>query len=147
VLITTGAVACSIVFEKRLWCRWLCPIGKYPIPTVRLTGPALTLHLASLGCQLIELRPSQTSLSLHTVGMCGTDRAIDTRYSLYCIVCTASLDESCNRCSPLFLCRQSIHTGAMNGLFAKLAMTEIRNRPGLCAAAACTKPCHQVSVC
>lgn len=35
--------------------------------------------------------------------------------------------------------------GAMNGLFAKLSMTEIRSRPGLCAAAACTKPCHKVS--
>jgi len=28
VLITAGAVACSVVFEKRLWCRFLCPIGK-----------------------------------------------------------------------------------------------------------------------
>lgn len=35
--------------------------------------------------------------------------------------------------------------GAMNGLFSKLSMTEIRSRPGLCAAAACTKPCHKVS--
>ena len=26
-LITSGAVANSIVFEKRLWCRYLCPIG------------------------------------------------------------------------------------------------------------------------
>lgn len=29
VLITSGAVACSIVFEKRLWCRYLCPIGEH----------------------------------------------------------------------------------------------------------------------
>jgi len=37
------------------------------------------------------------------------------------------------------------HAGAMNGLFSKLSMTEIRSRAGLCAAAACTKPCHNVS--
>lgn len=29
VLITAGAVACSVVWEKRLWCRYLCPIGEY----------------------------------------------------------------------------------------------------------------------
>lgn len=27
ILITAGAVACSAVFERRLWCRHLCPIG------------------------------------------------------------------------------------------------------------------------
>jgi hypothetical protein len=27
VLITAGAVACSVAFEKRMWCRHLCPIG------------------------------------------------------------------------------------------------------------------------
>lgn len=26
-LITTGAVVCSYFFERRLWCRYLCPIG------------------------------------------------------------------------------------------------------------------------
>ena len=26
-LITSGAVACSAVFERRMWCRYLCPIG------------------------------------------------------------------------------------------------------------------------
>ncbi|GAQ87672.1 hypothetical protein KFL_003690030 [Klebsormidium nitens] len=26
-LITSGAVICSAVFERRLWCRYLCPIG------------------------------------------------------------------------------------------------------------------------
>ncbi|GFR44903.1 hypothetical protein Agub_g6248, partial [Astrephomene gubernaculifera] len=26
-LITAGAAACSAVFERRLWCRYLCPIG------------------------------------------------------------------------------------------------------------------------
>jgi polyferredoxin len=26
-LITAGAVSCSVLFEKRLWCRHLCPIG------------------------------------------------------------------------------------------------------------------------
>lgn len=26
-LITTGAVVCSALFERRLWCRYLCPIG------------------------------------------------------------------------------------------------------------------------
>jgi heterodisulfide reductase subunit A-like polyferredoxin len=30
----------------------------------------------------------------------------------------------------------------MNALFAKLSMSEIRSRQGLCAAAACSKPCH-----
>jgi polyferredoxin len=30
VLITSGAVACSVLFERRLWCRYLCPIGKLP---------------------------------------------------------------------------------------------------------------------
>jgi hypothetical protein len=59
-LITGGAVACSMVYEKRLWCRYLCPVG------------------------------------------------------------------------------------GMNGLFAKLSMTEIRSRPGICAAAACSRPCHKV---
>jgi hypothetical protein len=29
VLITSGAVACSVLFERRLWCRYLCPIGMY----------------------------------------------------------------------------------------------------------------------
>jgi hypothetical protein len=28
VLITSGAVACSVLFERRLWCRYLCPIGE-----------------------------------------------------------------------------------------------------------------------
>eukprot|EP00878_Enallax_costatus_P016701 GHUV01017524.1.p1 GENE.GHUV01017524.1~~GHUV01017524.1.p1 ORF type:complete len:351 (+),score=87.49 GHUV01017524.1:293-1345(+) len=31
----------------------------------------------------------------------------------------------------------------MNGLFSKLAMTEIRSRSGLCAAAACGRPCFK----
>ena len=26
-LITTGAVLCSLLFEKRFWCRYLCPVG------------------------------------------------------------------------------------------------------------------------
>jgi len=26
-LITAGAVTCSVLFERRLWCRYLCPIG------------------------------------------------------------------------------------------------------------------------
>jgi polyferredoxin len=26
-LITAGAVVCSLVFEKRFWCRHLCPVG------------------------------------------------------------------------------------------------------------------------
>jgi polyferredoxin len=26
-LITAGAVVCSAFFERRLWCRFLCPIG------------------------------------------------------------------------------------------------------------------------
>jgi polyferredoxin len=26
-LITAGAVVCSAFFERRLWCRYLCPIG------------------------------------------------------------------------------------------------------------------------
>jgi polyferredoxin len=26
-LITAGAMICSYVFERRLWCRYLCPIG------------------------------------------------------------------------------------------------------------------------
>ena len=26
-LITSGAVLCSLVFEKRFWCRYLCPVG------------------------------------------------------------------------------------------------------------------------
>ena len=26
-LITAGAVICSLIFEKRFWCRYLCPIG------------------------------------------------------------------------------------------------------------------------
>ena len=27
ILITSGAVVSSVLFEKRLWCRHLCPIG------------------------------------------------------------------------------------------------------------------------
>ncbi|GAQ91111.1 hypothetical protein KFL_007280100 [Klebsormidium nitens] len=27
ILITSGAVICSAIFERRLWCRYLCPIG------------------------------------------------------------------------------------------------------------------------
>lgn len=27
ILITAGAVVCSSIFERRLWCRYLCPIG------------------------------------------------------------------------------------------------------------------------
>lgn len=26
-MITTGAAVCSALFERRLWCRYLCPIG------------------------------------------------------------------------------------------------------------------------
>lgn len=26
-LITAGAVACGVLFPKRFWCRYLCPIG------------------------------------------------------------------------------------------------------------------------
>lgn len=27
IIITAGAVICSAIFERRLWCRYLCPIG------------------------------------------------------------------------------------------------------------------------
>lgn len=27
IIITTGAMVCSWFFERRLWCRYLCPIG------------------------------------------------------------------------------------------------------------------------
>jgi len=26
-LITSGAMLCSLIYERRLWCRYLCPIG------------------------------------------------------------------------------------------------------------------------
>ncbi|WIA18804.1 hypothetical protein OEZ85_003487 [Tetradesmus obliquus] len=58
-LITAGAVGFSMVFEKRLWCRHICPIG------------------------------------------------------------------------------------GMNGLFSKLSCTEIRSRPGICAASQCSRHCHK----
>lgn len=58
-LITAGAVICSLIFERRFWCRYLCPIG------------------------------------------------------------------------------------GMNGLFAKLAMTELRAQQGICAASCTTYQCYK----
>lgn len=50
----------------------------------------------------------------------------------------------CVRCLRLQQQQQQPLAGAMNGLFSKLSMSEIRSRSGLCAAAACTKPCQRV---
>jgi hypothetical protein len=34
----------------------------------------------------------------------------------------------------------------MNGLFSKLSCTEIRSRPGICAATQCSRHCHKVGL-
>ncbi|GLC68372.1 hypothetical protein PLESTF_000684000 [Pleodorina starrii] len=61
-LITAGAVACSLVFERRLWCRYLCPIGgmnglmaKLSMTEVRArqgvcSGECSTYHCYKGGC-------------------------------------------------------------------------------------------------
>ncbi|GIL70179.1 hypothetical protein Vretifemale_1031, partial [Volvox reticuliferus] len=61
-LITAGAVVCSVLFERRLWCRYLCPIGgmngmlaKLSVTEVRArqgvcSGECSTYHCYKGGC-------------------------------------------------------------------------------------------------
>ncbi|GLI58961.1 hypothetical protein VaNZ11_000745 [Volvox africanus] len=61
-LITAGAVVCSVLFERRLWCRYLCPIGgmngmlaKLSMTEVRArqgvcSGECSTYHCYKGGC-------------------------------------------------------------------------------------------------
>lgn len=62
ILITAGAVVCSSIFERRLWCRYLCPIGgmnglfaKLSMTEVRArqgvcSGECSTYHCYKGGC-------------------------------------------------------------------------------------------------
>ncbi|EFJ50727.1 nitrogen assimilation regulatory protein [Volvox carteri f. nagariensis] len=64
-LITAGAVVCSLVFERRLWCRYLCPIGgmnglmaKLSVTEVRArqgvcSGECNTYHCYKGGCSTL----------------------------------------------------------------------------------------------
>lgn len=90
-LITAGAVICSSLFERRLWCRYLCPIGgmnglfaKMSITEIRARkgvcgGNCTTYHcykggpeqppqgLESAGCPLYS-HPAQLTDNRHCVG-------------------------------------------------------------------------------
>jgi polyferredoxin len=56
-LITAGAVACSVAFERRFWCRYLCPIGgmngmfaKLAVVELRAARGVCTAECSSYGC-------------------------------------------------------------------------------------------------
>jgi polyferredoxin len=56
-LITAGAVACSVLFERRLWCRYLCPIGgmngmfaKLAVIELRGVRGVCTAECSTYGC-------------------------------------------------------------------------------------------------
>jgi polyferredoxin len=56
-LITAGAVVCSVLFERRLWCRYLCPIGgmngmfaKLAIVELRGARGVCTAECSTYGC-------------------------------------------------------------------------------------------------
>ena len=61
VLITAGAVACSVAFEKRMWCRHLCPIGA-------MNG----LYRCGVQSSLFVLFTRSTKCALLLLWWCGT---------------------------------------------------------------------------
>ncbi|MCA6573998.1 MAG: cyclic nucleotide-binding domain-containing protein [Pseudanabaena sp. M38BS1SP1A06MG] len=55
--ITAGAVICSLIYERRLWCRYLCPIGgmngmfaKLAMVEVRATQQVCGSQCSTFGC-------------------------------------------------------------------------------------------------
>ena len=55
--ITAGAVICSLIYERRLWCRYLCPIGgmngmfaKLALVEVRATQQVCGSQCSTFGC-------------------------------------------------------------------------------------------------
>jgi len=57
IIITAGAVICSLIYERRLWCRYLCPIGgmngmfaKLAIVEVRSTQQLCGSQCSTFGC-------------------------------------------------------------------------------------------------
>lgn len=57
IIITAGAVICSLIYERRLWCRYLCPIGgmngmfgKLAIVEVRATQQVCGSQCSTFGC-------------------------------------------------------------------------------------------------
>lgn len=96
VLITAGAVVCSLFFERRMWCRYLCPIG----------GMNGGWHTCSR--ILVRIRRQE-----HPVG------------KLFC---------------PYLPCVSA-------GMFAKLSMTELRARQGVCSSEERRPPMLLVPAC
>ncbi|MDB9493971.1 cyclic nucleotide-binding domain-containing protein [Spirulina major CS-329] len=57
IIITAGAVICSVIYERRLWCRYLCPIGgmngmfaKLAITELRSSQPVCGSECDTFGC-------------------------------------------------------------------------------------------------
>ncbi|MCW6035395.1 cyclic nucleotide-binding domain-containing protein [Spirulina subsalsa FACHB-351] len=57
IIITAGAVICSIIYERRLWCRYLCPIGgmngmfaKLAVVELRSTQQVCGTQCSTFGC-------------------------------------------------------------------------------------------------
>lgn len=57
IVITLGAVICSLIYERRLWCRYLCPIGgmngmfaKLSMIELRSTQQVCGSQCSSFGC-------------------------------------------------------------------------------------------------
>ncbi|NEO27429.1 MAG: cyclic nucleotide-binding domain-containing protein, partial [Kamptonema sp. SIO4C4] len=76
VIITAGAIICSLIYERRLWCRYLCPIGgmngmfaKLSMVELRSTQQICGTQCSTFGCYKgSDATPVSFSNSLPTEG-------------------------------------------------------------------------------
>ncbi|MEA5419272.1 cyclic nucleotide-binding domain-containing protein [Spirulina sp. CCNP1310] len=103
IIITGGAVMCSIIYERRLWCRYLCPIGgmngmfaKLAVVELRSTQQVCGTQCSTFGCyQGSDATPVNFADALPTEGQATGGcplyshpaQLLDNRDCVLCMTC------------------------------------------------------------